>query len=135
MSSIKDLTTEELLKAVGEKKPTVKPYEEVERSLHEFIKEFGVASGKTRVPNYVIFYNYMNWQPHGKKLSKIQFFRNFNKYFTQKRDNSTRYYLLKQGTFEINSESKQHAKEYNKEYEEKVKRKKSKTKEKVSSSR
>ena len=74
------------------------------------------------------------WNPHGKKLSKIQFFRVFNKAHKVKRTNTTRYYNLNQGAFNLEKEIMDEAKKFDKRYRKKIKEKnKQKIKSKIPS--
>jgi hypothetical protein len=135
MGSIKDVATEELLEAVGQDKSTVFniPSEE-QKSLREFIREYGIIEGKSKVPGYQIYYEYCKvWKPTGNKLSKIDFLRRFNKYFKVKRTKTTRYYMLKRGIFSLDKDDLENAKKFNERYERKIKKNK-KVKREVSSS-
>ena len=74
-------------------------------NISSFVREYGIKDGSTPIPNYQIYHEYFAiWQPQGKKLSKIEFFRRFGKLFETKRSNSTRYYLINKGVFSENKE-------------------------------
>ena len=119
MKNITEMTTEELLKAVGPTADLKTP--EKKSPLLEFIQENDLAAGKITVPNYAIFYFYMTmWRPSSKvKLSKIAFFREFNKHFTSTRTKSTRQYMLSTGISNNQRDFNEEAKENNKRYDRK----------------
>jgi hypothetical protein len=115
-----DLNVDELIKlaekAEEKKKSSRSRGEHKEHSsVSRFIREFGVRPGTDLVPNYVIFYTYrVKWKglPPEKKTNKINFFRAFNKQFTQKRTGRQRYYLLDGSTFDTSREGIEEAKFY-----------------------
>jgi len=119
MKSISEMTTEELLEAVGTTADLKTP--EKKCQVSEFILEFNIKPGKHSVPNYLIFHTYMTaWRPRSeKKLSKIGFFRKFNKFFTATRVKNNRQYLLDDTTFIKMREDNEKAKGFNKRYDKK----------------
>ena len=122
--SIKDLTAEELLEAVGQNKSTVSGFSEEKKSLRDFIQDYQIIDGKTKVPNYKIYHEYMKlWRPQRAKLSKIEFFRRFNKYFKIHRTKTTRFYLLKRGIFNIDKDNIDDAKRFDERYRKKIQEK------------
>lgn len=93
-------------------------------SCSRFIQEMNVRKGIDRVPNYVIYYTYQN--KYKKTLgeeyvSKIHFFRLFNKRFDQARVGKQRYYLL-DGPFDTSREGLLEAKKFDREYTIEVKK-------------
>lgn len=124
MSDINLLSIDELLDLLDDSDS----YESLvskEKSVNKFIRENGIISGQIKVPTYVIYYHYKRkWKLQAKKLSKIAFFREFNKLFDQVRTKNTRYYLLNDGIFNLDKESLDEAKGSDKRYEKKTKKQK-----------
>ena len=132
MTDVNKMTTEELLNSIGDTKDTVVP-DPINKTLHDFIHDYNIIEGIVRVPAYRIYYEYKRiWRIQGFKLSKIEFFRQFNRHFTQKKSNSTRFYMLKKGIFSLDKESNEKAKKYDSIYRKKYTGK-SKVKKEVSS--
>ncbi len=100
-----DLSIQELLQIVQERDSikgpdlvtTSKPTE-----LGDFISEFNIRTGLTRIPNYVIFFTYKH--TYGGELSKVAFFRQFKKDFIQRRTGTQRVYLLDEASFDMSRE-------------------------------
>lgn len=85
----------------------------------EFISELGIESGTQAVPNYVIFYVYRNlWRPDEpkRKAKKITFFQTFGRHLPDYRHGKQRFYMIKEGLFDVNDEVKKVAKSYDEQY-------------------
>ncbi len=124
MSDIKELSTEELLNTVGQVTEVSPTFHGEHRNLIEFIQEYKIIDGEIKVPNYVIYHEYHKiWRPQGTKLSKIDFFRKFNKHFRSKRTTLKRCYLLKSGTFDISEGNDEKAKKFDTRYTKRTKEK------------
>lgn len=112
-------TIEELLKLIEEKPKSVRKVKEDHRDVLDFINDLGIESGTQAVPNYLIFYVYRSiWradQPK-KKAKKITFFQTFGRHFPDYRKNHQRYYMLKEGIFEVNEEVLKVARQYDKQH-------------------
>ena len=110
---------EELLKLIEEKPKSSGKTKEDHKDVIDFIKDFGIESGTQAVPNYLIFYIYRSiWrvdQPK-KKAKKITFFQTFGRHFPDYRKNHQRYYMLKEGLFDVNEELLKAAKNYDKQH-------------------
>lgn len=110
---------EELLKLIEEKPKSARKQKEDHKDVMEFIRELGIESGTQAVPNYLIFYVYRSlWradQPK-KKAKKITFFQTFGRHFPDYRKNHQRFYMLKEGLFEVNEELLKAAKNYDKQH-------------------
>jgi hypothetical protein len=110
---------EELLKLIEEKPKSTKKQREDNRNVIGFIEEFRIESGTCAVPNYLIFYVYRCvWKQDEskKKAKKITFFQTFGKKFPDFRKNRQRYYMLKEGLFDVNEEVLKTAKQYDKQH-------------------
>jgi predicted nucleotide-binding protein (sugar kinase/HSP70/actin superfamily) len=110
---------EELLKLVEQRPSSEKKQKEDHKDVLEFIKELGIESGTQAVPNYLIFYVYRSiWRADSpkKKAKKITFFQTFGKHFPDYRKNSQRFYMLKEGLFNVNEEVLKVAKQYDKQH-------------------
>lgn len=110
---------EELLKLVSSKEKKEKKPREDNKNVLQFISDLGIESGLVAIPNYLIFYIYRNiWCPEEskKKAKKITFFQTFGKHFTQYRKNKQRFYMLKDGIFDVNDEVLKAAKIYDKQH-------------------
>ena len=75
-------------KPVRRKKPN--------RFVLKFIKDFGIKTGTTKVPMYLLYYHFKQtpkiaWE---NKVSNIEFGRNFNLFFDSFTNGRCRYYLL-----------------------------------------
>ena len=113
-----DLTLEELEQlAVSKSKPKVVKVAVTEKSrLHvsSFVIDLKLKDGTCEIPNYVLYYKYCReWNPTGRKLSKIGFARTFSKFFDIKRKTKVRYYNL---NLKITEEYKKEAKEFDRLY-------------------
>lgn len=110
---------EELLKLVQEKSSSKVKTRPENKDVLEFINELGIESGTQAIPNYLIFYIYRSvWrvdQPK-RKAKKITFFQTFGKHFPDYRKNDQRYYMLKEGLFEVSEELLKAAKQYDKQH-------------------
>jgi hypothetical protein len=110
---------EELLKLVQEKSTSKVKAKSENRDVLDFINELEIQSGTQAIPNYLIFYIYRSiWrvdQPK-RKAKKITFFQTFGKHFPDYRRNNQRYYMLKEGLFEVNEELLKAAKQYDKQH-------------------
>jgi hypothetical protein len=111
---------DELLKLledqVEEKKAEVEKFNQ--DSCERFISKMNVRQGLEKVPNYVIYYTYRKKYKASlgeERISKIHFFRLFNKLFNQTRVGKQRYYLL-DGPFDLSREGLLEAKKFDKEY-------------------
>lgn len=110
---------EELLKLVNERPKKEKRNKEDHRDVLEFIKELNIESGTQAVPTYLIFYFYRSlWNPENtkRKAKKITFFQTFGRYFNDFRKNTQRYYLLKDGLFNVTEDVIKAAKQYDKQH-------------------
>ena len=110
---------EELLKLIEEKPKTGRKSREENRNVIEFISELGIESGTQAIPNYLIFYIYRCvWSPdeQKRKAKKITFFQTFGKKFPQYRKNTQRFYMLKEGLFDVNEEVLKAARQYDKQH-------------------
>lgn len=83
--------------------------------LEEFIQSFDIKKGVDRIPNFVIFYTYR--ESFGGKLSKIEFFRQFNKRFKdcKARTGKQRVYKLDKDSFDLTREGLIRAEYFEKE--------------------
>jgi len=110
---------EELLKLIESKPRSSKKPKEDHKDVLELISDFGIQSGAEAVPNYLIFYIYRCiWRADQskKKAKKITFFQTFGRHFPDYRKNNQRFYLLKEGLFNLNEEVLKAAKDYDKQY-------------------
>jgi len=87
-------------------------------TVKAFIKQFNIRAGLKRVPNYLVFFYYINKlnAARSDKLNKYSFFREFSKFFPKARIGSQRYYLLDEGSFDLSRESKREAKVFDANY-------------------
>lgn len=110
---------EELLKLIEEKPKSSKKPKEDHKDVVDFIGELGIESGTQAVPNYLIFYVYRCiWRVDHpkKKAKKITFFQTFGRHFPDYRKNHQRFYMLKEGLFDVNEELLKAAKHYDKQH-------------------
>lgn len=110
---------EELLKIVNERPSKNRKIKEDHRDVMDFINELNIESGTQAVPTYLIFYFYRSlWKPDNtkRKAKKITFFQTFGRYFNDFRENTQRYYLLKEGLFNVTEDVIKAAKQYDKQY-------------------
>jgi predicted nucleotide-binding protein (sugar kinase/HSP70/actin superfamily) len=110
---------EELLKLIEEKPVSKRKTREENRDVLDFIKDLGIESGTQAIPNYLIFYIYRSvWRvdQQKRKAKKITFFQTFSKHFPDYRKNSQRFYMLKEGLFDVNEELLKAAKVYDKQH-------------------
>lgn len=137
--SIKDLSLSELLdlanKGIDGKLGTSDKNLLDRSSVGRYVKDRGLMEGTDLVPTFIVYHDYCkNWAPRGKKTTKIEFFRKFNKYFNQKRKTKQRYYLMDSSQFDMDVEELQKAKDYVKRREAQTLRKVKKKKRKIPSS-
>lgn len=102
----------------AEKKQGKRPPRELD-SCDGFIKYKRIVQGPDRVPNYVIYYTYRTqYSPKAgeESLSKVHFFRLFNRVFNQVRTGKQRYYQLDGESFDLSREGLLKAKKYDEEY-------------------
>lgn len=134
---MKEKSVDELLKLVEEaekkqedsSKFTSKDKPHVKR----FIEDLDIKTGVERVSTSVIFHAYiMKWkgQSREKKLKKIEFFRQFKRYFNQTRTGKQRYYLLDPQSFDLTREGILEANHYNANYDKQKRTKSANKKEK-----
>lgn len=112
-------TIEELLKLVNERPKTERKKKEDHKDVLDFISELSIESGVQAVPNYLIFYIYRClWKPENskRKAKKITFFQTFGKHFPDYRKNKQRYYMLKDGLFNVTEDVLKAAKIYDKQH-------------------
>jgi len=110
---------EELLKLIEEKPKSGKKPRQDSRDVLDFINDLKIESGVEAVPNYLIFFIYRSvWKPDQskKKAKKITFFQTFGKHFPDYRKNSQRYYMLREGIFNVNEDMLKAAKQYDKQH-------------------
>ena len=124
MNKAENYTDQELLERVGMDSPTGFNLMDDKTNVKDFIREYCITDGPTSVPSFKIYYDYCKrWNPHGNKLSKIQFFRVFNKVHKVKRTNTIRYYNLNQGEFNLEKDSLDEAKRFDERYRKRIKEK------------
>lgn len=110
---------EELLKLIEQKPKSEKKEKPENRNVLQFIEELNIESGTQAVPNYLIFYIYRSiWRVDEpkKKAKKITFFQTFGKHFPDYRKNDQRFYMLKEGLFDVNEEMLKAARNYDKQH-------------------
>jgi hypothetical protein len=110
---------EELLKLIEEKPKNCKKIRQDNRDVLDFIQDMSIESGTQAVPNYLIFYVYRTiWRvdQQKRKAKKITFFQTFGKHFPDYRKNHQRFYMLKEGLFNVNEELLKAAKQYDKQH-------------------
>jgi hypothetical protein len=114
VENVKDMSLEELIKLVDEK-PKRNNTKKISKSYCKFIADNNVARGELKVPSYYIYFKFREWcgNTNNKKISKVHFFRLFNKDFDQVRHGYQRYYLIND-VFDISEEELKEAKEFNK---------------------
>lgn len=110
---------EELLKLIEEKPKSSRKPREDNKNVMEFISSLGIESGTEAIPNYLIFYIYRCiWNPEEqkRKAKKITFFQTFSKHFPDYRKNKQRFYMLKEGLFDVNEDVLKAARQYDKQH-------------------
>lgn len=117
MKKLKELSSEELTELAGVDEDLYDiSNEKIHRSAKEFIQEYKIVQGDSRVPTFRIYYEYnLIWRPYGKKLSNIEFFRQFSKQFQQRRIGRGRYYMIEEGIFSLDSKTIDDARRFQKE--------------------
>lgn len=124
MDNSNELTIEELIGIVTQDGRSISTLKDDKSNVRDFLKEYGIKDGASLIPNYLVYYVYCkNWNPTGKKLSKIGFLRKLSVVFESKRSNNTRYYLLDQEVFDLSEESLNDAKQFDRRYRSKVTKK------------
>lgn len=96
---MKELSNEELLEIIRKQKTSKSSAKRVytSSSVTKFIRKYEIYSGDIKIPTYRIYFEYLKkWSQEcqSRKLSKVEFFRNFNQHFTQKRNGNQRFYCL-----------------------------------------
>lgn len=133
--NMSDISLDELLEKISELEKggkdvspsSFKKEKKVPRSVTDFIKEFEIKAGDGRVPVYKLYYDYIAWERfQSTKLSKIEFSRQFSKFFESGRGNQGRYYKLDSNSFDLSKESLTRAKNYDSIYQKPNKKKKRK---------
>ena len=84
--------------------------------IEQFCADMKIFAGVDRIKNFVIYYTYK--EVYGGELSKIEFFRKFNKIFTQVRTGKQRCYLLDADSFDMSREGLIKAEFFEKEQKE-----------------
>jgi hypothetical protein len=110
---------EELLELVKSRPVTGRKPKDDHKDVLEFIQDIGIESGTHAVPNYLIFYFYrVIWNPeHPKrKAKKITFFQTFGKHLPDYRHGKQRFYMIKEGIFDVNEEVLKTARVYDKQH-------------------
>lgn len=127
-----DISLDELLEKIdelekgGKESPSSSfdKQKKIPRSVTDFIKEFEIKLGTDRIPVYKVYYDYISWERfQSTKLSKIEFSRQFSKFFESGRGNQGRYYLLDKDSFDLSEESLTRAKNYDSIYQKPSKKK------------
>jgi hypothetical protein len=95
-----------LLEIVESTPPTVKTALDDLHLTHKFILYNDIKRGKSYIPNAVIYDLYTSWCKtfKFKPFHKKRFFVGFKKYFNQRHDSGTKYYLLDPKPFNLSSE-------------------------------
>ncbi len=122
---MQDVSLEELLAKIeeiekgGKESPSSFDQEKkAPRSITDFIKTFEIKDGTDKIPTYKVFYDYISWERFSStKLSKIEFGRQFKKFFESGRGNRGRFYYLDAESFDVSNESLTRAKKYDTMYQ------------------
>lgn len=116
----KELSNAELNEIAGDENAPEVSFSEPSDNVLNYIKGNKLEAGTVPVANFLIYHHYFHdWEPKGKKLSYIEFFRQFNRVFNQKRTKKTRYYMLGPGIYKLDKDSIDVARRFQKEQEEK----------------
>jgi hypothetical protein len=110
---------EELLKLVQSRESTGRKEPVENKSVNEFIQDLGIESGTHAVPNFLIFYVYRQvWKAdvYKSKAKKITFFQTFGKHLPDHRHGKQRFYMIKEGIFDVNEEVLKEAELYDRQY-------------------
>jgi hypothetical protein len=109
---------EELLKLVQNRESTERKAPTQNKSTMDFIEELGIEAGTDVVPNYLIFYIYRQiWKENGNgKAKKITFFQTFGRHLPAYRHGKQRFYMVKEGIFDVNEEVLKKAEIYDRQY-------------------
>lgn len=90
-----DQDTLDLLRIIEQSKESVTVEQMIDDTIMRFIKAAQIKDGTKPVPNYVVYYYYAKvWCPEGRKVAKVEFFRQFAKMFRQKRYTHHMSYLI-----------------------------------------
>lgn len=120
MSNNKFPSIDDLLAAVSQAEKKSRKRIESHTNTLRYIEEMKLEPGTQAVPNYVIYWHYRtqwgNVENRHSKANKIVFFRTFSTKLPSHRVGSQRYYLLKEGSIEINEQILEEAKLYDKKY-------------------
>lgn len=84
---------EELLSRIKKNKETSSTPSH-KNSIEEFIDIYNIKQGLDKIPNYVLYYMYENYESSYMKSTRIDFFRKFSKQFKSKRNGKQRFYLV-----------------------------------------
>jgi hypothetical protein len=99
-----------------EKKVSEAPRKDREnKDVLRFIRKFQIAPGPNKVPTYLIYHQYKDWQhtTWKKPWGKEEFFRTFKKHFEQKRSGNQRFYMINDG-LDLSERAYEKAKKYQK---------------------
>lgn len=101
---IHELTEEELLEIAR----GVKVEKVIEKASEaaKFIYASGIREGREIISAILVYHTYKQWKGWDqKRQSKRYFFRDFNKYFTPKKNEDGVYYLLDPRSFDTSEET------------------------------
>lgn len=113
-----DISLDELLKLIEEDNSPSPSVNKLDRDVTEFVKYFDITNGDFKIPNYVLYYNYIKWakERSKKKWSKIALFRKLSKEgFKSYRQNRQRFYMLN-SCFDLSKTAIEIAKSFDKNY-------------------
>lgn len=121
MSKTTELSTQELLAIVEKDSSVITNLKDDKTNVKDFLREYCITDGPALVPGYKIYHDYTKlWNPGGKKISKISFFRTFNKVFKMQRTSTTRCYKLNIEVFDLSNESLEIAKKFDERYRKRI---------------
>lgn len=104
----KNHSVNDLLKLIGKDSSESEPFDS---KLGKFINQFNLEKGVDKVKTSVIWYTYK--EVFKGEMSKIGFFREFNKYFDQVRTGKQRFYKVT-GSFDTSREGLIRSEHFNK---------------------
>ena len=126
-----NLSTEQLIQLATEQSSLeIKQRKELDSSVVRFIRENNISVGINKIPTFYLYYIYkVTWKRDSRKLTKVEFFRQFSKEFESYRSGKQRYYMLEGITMtkEINEKAQKYA--MNKQENSHVKKSRKKIKE------